>query len=1206
MSANRLDGEGAIQRDRPVSFTFDGKSHTGYVGDTLASALLAAGVRLLGRSFKYHRPRGILTAGSEEPNALVELRAGARREPNTRATVAELFDGLEARSQNRWPSLAFDAGAVNSLFSRVLVAGFYYKTFMWPAAFWERLYEPAIRRAAGLGRASMEPDPDTYEKAYSFCDVLVVGAGPAGLAAALSAGRAGARVIVCEEDFLVGGRLNSESRNIDGESGALWSRQVLTELQSLPEVRVMSRTTVFGAYDGNSFGALERVSDHLPVPPLHQPRQRLWRIVARRTILASGAIERPIVFGGNDRPGVMLGSAVRTYVNRFRVTPGRRVALFTTCDDGWQTAFDLVRAGVDATAIIDARADVAPELMATAKRHGLRVMLSAQVVGTRGAGWFGAGGLGGIAVRDDRGRVVSVSADTLAVSGGWNPNTGLSTHLGGRPRWSDSIGAYTPGDLPGSMTVVGAAAGDFSLSGALRGGTAAGLQAAQSVGFQGTPAKAWQTDDESVASTPLWFVPASRGKAFVDFQHDVTLDDVALAAREGYRSADLLKRYTTLGMATDQGRTSNLNGHAIIAALTQRSVADLGTITSRPPYTPVAIGAFGGSHRGKDFRPFRLTASHQWAQERGATFVEAGQWLRAQWFTAAGETDWLMSVKREVTAVRNAVGVCDVSTLGKIDVQGSDAGAFLDRIYSNLISTLPVGKVRYGLMLREDGIVLDDGTVAHIEGGHYIVSTTTANAARVMQHLEHARQVLWPDLDVQLASVTEQWAQFAVAGPRSRLLLERLLADALDVSNAAFPYLACAEFVWQGRPARLFRISFSGEMAYELAVPARQGDATIRAMMAAGDSLGVVPYGTEALGVMRIEKGHVAGNELNGTTTAADLGLGKLMSKKKDFIGRVLAERVGLSAPDRPVLVGIKPVDPSARLFAGAHLLPMNVPASLENDQGFVSSVAFSPTLGHWIGLGFLTNGANRRGERIRAHDPLRSGDVEIEVANPAFYDPEGARLTYSDTDSGHRTEGARAPDPGANDALARGNSRVHTGPGNAVHVATRTNMGIAKVLARKNAIATLAQLFQTHYGIDLPNSPRRAAAQGLAVIGTGPGAWLVTHENPPNSLATSLKMLTGPSASISDQTSAYIILRLAGPKVRETLAKLVPIDVHGRSFQPGDVAETVAHHMGVILWRLDDVDGYPVFEMAVARSLAVSLRHALHDSAAEFGFTDA
>jgi sarcosine oxidase subunit alpha len=988
MSPNRIAGHGAIDRNRPISFTFDGEVFAGYQGDTLASALLAAGVRLVGRSFKYHRPRGILTAGSEEPNALVELGSGARREPNSRATVTELFEGLEARSQNRWPSLAFDLGAASSLFAPVFVAGFYYKTFMWPKAFWEKIYEPAIRRAAGLGRASLQADPDTYEKVHAFCDVLIIGAGAAGLAAALSAGRSGARVILCDEDFLSGGRLNADAREIDGARGALWAQRTHAELASMPQVQVMMRTTVFGVYDGNTYAALERVSDHVPTPAPHQPRQRFWKIIAKRAVLASGAIERPLVFSGNDRPGVMMAGAVRTYLGRFNVTPGRRIAIFTSCDDGWTTGAALSRAQVDVAAIIDARNDVRPDLLAEAKRTHTPVILGAQMLHTQGAL-----GLSAVSVHDARGRKLQIAADTLAMSGGWNPNTALSTHLGGRPRWSEAISAFVPGDLPPSMSVVGAAGGEFSLAGALNTGTAAGREAARAAGFEAPASREWQVDHEHSDANPLWIGSAARDKAFVDFQHDVTREDIALAAREGFKSAEHLKRYTTLGMATDQGKTSALNGHAIIAALTQRETADLGTIASRPPYTPVAIGALAGAHRGRDFKPVRLTAGHAWAQARGAKFVESGEWLRAQWFPLAGETDWLTSVVREVNAVRTTVGVCDVSTLGKIDVQGADAHAFLDRIYANLISTLPVGRVRYGLMLREDGIVMDDGTVARLDNDHYVVSTTTANAAKVMQHLEHARQVLWPSLDVQVASISEQWAQYAIAGPRSRLLLERLLGKTLDVSKFAFPYLACAEFSWHGRPARLFRISFSGELAYELAVPARQGEATVQAIMAAGETFGVVPYGTEALGVMRIEKGHVAGNELNGTTTAADLGLGKLLSKKKDFIGRVLASRPGLNAPDRPVLVGVIPVNRMTRLYAGAHFLSIAAQPTLENDAGFLSSVAFSPTLHTWIGLGFLSGGAARVAERILCHDPVRCADVEVTVTSPCFYDPDGERL---------------------------------------------------------------------------------------------------------------------------------------------------------------------------------------------------------------------
>jgi methylglutamate dehydrogenase subunit C len=985
---NRLAMVGLVDRSRPLSFVFDGHRHEGYAGDTLASALLANGVRLVGRSFKYHRPRGIFTAGPEEPNALVELRTGARREPNSKATAVELYDGLHAASQNRWPSLSLDLLAASQIFAPLFVGGFYYKTFMWPAAFWEKVYEPMIRRAAGLGRASGLPDPDRYESATAFCDVLVIGAGPAGLAAALAAGRSGARVILCEDDFRLGGRLLCERHQIDGRPGTGWARDVEDELASLPEVRILRRTQVFGVYDGGTYGAVERVCDHLPTPPDHQPRQRLWRIVAKRAVNAMGALERPIVFGGNDRPGVMMASAVRTYVNRFAVAPGRTVAVFTTTDDGWTTASDLAAAGVSVAAVIDPRRDVADALLQLAAKSGARLILGGAVVDVHG----GAQGVRQVGVRKGA-DTIRLDVDTLAVSGGWNPQVALTTHLGAKPRWCHELSTFLPGGLPDGMRVAGAAGGVFALASCLRTGAQAGTAAAADLGFRTAAAPAPRADDEPAGIRALWHVAGSRKKAFVDLQNDVTARDVELAHQEGFRSVEHLKRYTTLGMATDQGKTSNVNGHAMMAGLTGRTIEQTGTTVSRAPHFPVAIGALAGPHRGKHFKATRYTAGHAWALSHGATMIEAGQWLRPQWFSRPGESDWLESVTREVKTVRSAVGVCDVSTLGKIDIQGRDAGVFLDRVYINTFSTLPIGKARYGVMLREDGFVMDDGTTARFAHEHYVMSTTTANAAKVMQHLEFCHQVLWPDLDVAMASVTEQWSQYAVAGPRARELLQDVLGSAVELSNEDFPYLACAAFEMGGVPVRIFRLSFSGELAYEIAVPARYGDSLVRALMRAGEPLDVTAYGTEALGVLRIEKGHVAGAELNGQTTARDLGLGRMMSTKKDFVGRVLAGRPALVAPTRPSLVGVKPVDPSQRLRAGAHFLKRGAAAAAANDEGYVTSVAFSPHVGTWIGLGLLVGGPERIGERVRAYDPVRSADVEVEVVATVFVDPEGVRL---------------------------------------------------------------------------------------------------------------------------------------------------------------------------------------------------------------------
>ncbi len=977
---NRIPG-GQIDRARALSFVFDGRSFTGHPGDTLASALLANGVRLMGRSFKYHRPRGVFAAGSEEPNALVELGVGARREPNTRATVAELFDGLTATSQNRWPSLAFDAMGINDLLSPVFAAGFYYKTFMWPKAFWERMYEPLIRRAAGLGSLSRLDDPDVYDKGYLHCDLLVIGAGPSGLMAALAAGRAGARVIIADEDFRMGGRLNAETHGIGGQAGADWAAAVVAELASMPNVRLMSRTTVMGAFDHGVCSAVERVTDHLSAPTVGRPRQILWRIYARRTILAAGAIERPIAFPDNDRPGIMLAGALRAYANRWGVAAGRTVAVFTNNDNGLRTACDLLSKGIAVAAVIDTR----PE--------GMRIEGTRHIAGGAVTGTTGRLGLTSIDVRHPDGRVETIAADALGVSGGWNPNLGLTSHHRGRPVWDDAIAAVVPGaDAPQGMTVSGAAAGRFSTHAALATGAEQAARVLSDLGIAPCAVDLPETEDAPVRITPMWHVAGTTGRAWVDFQNDVTVKDIVLAHQENFRSVEHLKRYTTLGMATDQGKTGNVIGLAVMAELTGRTIPETGTTIYRPPHTPVTIGVLAGRSRGPEFRPTRLTPSHHWAAEQGAVFVEVGNWLRTQWLPREGETTWRQSVDREVLATRAGVGICDVTTLGKIDIQGADAGAFLDRVYANTFSTLPVGKCRYGVMLREDGIVMDDGTTARMAPDEYVMTTTTANAVSVFRHLEYCRQCLWPDLDVHLISTTEAWAQFSVAGPQARDLLAKIVDQ--DISDAAFPYMACGSVtVCGGLRARLFRISFSGELAYEIAVPARYGDGLIRALVAAGAEYGATVYGTEALGVMRVEKGHVAGNELNGQSTALNMGLGRMVSQKKDAIGVVLSRREGLVRDDGLRLVGVRPVDPAHRLVAGSHFIAMGAPAVAAHDDGWLTSVVHSPHLGHAIALGYLKNGTARTGERLRAVNLLGGTEVEVDIVSPHFIDPEGVRL---------------------------------------------------------------------------------------------------------------------------------------------------------------------------------------------------------------------
>ncbi|SDF94510.1 sarcosine oxidase subunit alpha family protein [Alloyangia pacifica] len=977
----RIPG-GLIDRSQTLTFSFNGKRYTGHPGDTLASALLANGVHLMGRSFKYHRPRGPVSAGSEDPNALVTLRSGARAEPNTRATVAELYDGLTARSQNHVGPLGFDAMAVNDLLSPVFAAGFYYKTFMWPRAFWEKLYEPMIRRAAGLGALSGEADPDSYDRGYLHCDLLVIGAGAAGLSAALTAARAGAQVVLADEDFRLGGRLLAESDPLDGGPASDWVAEVEAELRALPNVRILTRTTVFGTYDHGIFGAVERVADHLPVPGT-SVRQTLWRITAKRSVLAAGATERHIPFASNDRPGIMMAGALRAYANRWATLPVAgpqdRIAVFTNNDDGHRTALDLLAKGANLLGVIDPRAD--------APRFGdYQLFAGAQVTGTHGRL-----GLSSIEITRD-GRADWLECHALGVSGGWNPNVHLASHHRGRPVWNEELQAFVPGEGgPQGLIPAGACAGRGSTSAALGDGARAAQAALSELGISAALPRLPEAEDRPLRQTAFWHVPG-KARAWVDFQNDVTVKDIALAHKENMRPVEHLKRWTTLGMATDQGKTANVTALAVMAELTGKAIPETGTTIFRPPYTGVSLSVLGGGDTGKDFRPTRLTPTHHWAEAQGAAFVEVGPWLRAQYFPRPGETHWRESVDREAKAVRSAVGLCDVTTLGKIDVQGRDAGEFLNRVYSNMMGTLKVGRVRYGLMLREDGHLYDDGTCARMAEDHYVVTTTTGNAGLVYRNMEFARQCLWPELDVQIISTTDAWAQIAVAGPRSRELLSRIV-DGFDLSNEAFPFMACASLsVCGGLRARLFRISFSGELAYEVAVPARYGHALMQRLMAQGADLGVTPYGTEALGVLRIEKGHAAGAELNGQTTAAMIGLGMMVSGKKDSIGAVMSRREGL-AEDSRRLVGLQPVDPEAKVVPGSHLFADGTAQDMAHDQGWITSACFSPHVGSSIGLGFLEDGAARMGEVILAANPLEGSCAALRVVPPHFVDPEGERL---------------------------------------------------------------------------------------------------------------------------------------------------------------------------------------------------------------------
>jgi sarcosine oxidase subunit alpha len=970
----RIAGKGLIDRAKPVSFTFDGKPYQGFKGDTVASALLANGVKVVGRSFKYHRPRGVLTAGSEEPNAMIEVIGAANQTPNVRATMQELFEGLTTRSQNRMGSLRFDLLAVNDLMAPFLSAGFYYKTFMWPRAFWERIYEPAIRRAAGLGSLSGRHDEGHYEKAFAFCDLLIIGGGPTGLMAALTAARAGADVILADEDSRLGGRLISNGETIDGAPGLEWVAAAEAELAALPNVRIMRRTTVTGAYDDGVFAALERVALHKPARP-DVPRECFWRITARRTILASGALERPIAFPMNDRPGIMMASAVETYLHRYGVVPGQRVTLFANNDGARASARALMAAGVQVAAILDSRTNASAvedcpvylgaRITDTAGRHGLT-----RIEGHHAGGEF------------------KLETDLLAMSGGWNPTLHLTCHMNGRPRWSDEIAAFVPaeGAVPG-LTAAGSANGTFTTHGCLAAGHEAAKAALGDLGLNPGKAALPKAEGLPYAIEPLWAVEG-KGRAWLDFANDVTTKDVKQAAVEGYASVEHMKRYTTQGMAPDQGKNSNVGALAVLADATGRGIPQTGTTTFRPPYTPVSIAAMGAGGRGAGFAPQRFMTSDQASRDRGAPMIEAGLWYRPSYFPKPGETTWQESCDREVAMVRSAVGVADVSTLGKIDIQGRDAARFLDLVYTNTFSTLPVRRVRYGLMLREDGYVLDDGTTARLGENHFLMTTTTAAAGLVMRHLDFIHQTHCIDWDLRFISVTESWAQFAVAGPKSRVLLNAVL----DQPIADFPFMACGPVTVGGVKARLFRISFSGEEGYEIAVPTRFGESLFRDLVAKAETMGGGPYGMEALNVLRVEKGFITHAEIHGRTTAFDIGMEKMISPKKDCIGKAMAARPGLVGPERQQLVGLKIVVGTPPC-SGAHLFTQGDTVGREQSQGYITSFAHSDLMGACLALGFLKNGRARHGEKIRIVDHLRGLDLLAEVCDPVFHDKEGEKL---------------------------------------------------------------------------------------------------------------------------------------------------------------------------------------------------------------------
>ncbi|WP_102958690.1 sarcosine oxidase subunit alpha family protein [Mangrovicella endophytica] len=990
MTSFRIKGQGRLRDGRRIAFSFDGNRYHGVEGDTLASALLANGVHLTGRSFKYHRPRGILGAGSEEPNALVEIRRDdARRQPNIRATMQPLYDGLVAESQNRWPSLAFDIGSVNDLAARLLPAGFYYKTFMWPKSFWHKVYEPRIRAAAGLGRAPEEADPDRYANRFEHVDVLVVGGGPAGLAAALTAAENGAGVLLCEESASFGGWLKAESRAmIDGIAAIDWAEQTVARLRAMPNVRLMPRTTAFGYYAQNMVALAEQVTDHLAAPDVTLPRERLWQVRASRVILATGSIERPMVFPDNDRPGIMLAGAGRTYLNHYGVKPGGRVCVFTAHDAAYEAAIDLKRAGVEVPAIIDTRED--PGAVArTARAAGIEVLTGYEVFSVRGHKR-----IRGFRVReictghDQRG----FDCDALLMSAGFTPSVHLFSQSRGKVVFDPALQAYVPGESAQDCVSVGASAGCFDLAETLASAAAAGRQAAGTDAGEVTrPAVAGTAgwNGGMVGATPA-AGPGKFVKAFVDFQNDVTAKDIRLAVAEGFRSIEHIKRFTTNGMATDQGKTSNIHGLGIAADTLQRPMPEVGLTTFRAPFTPVTFGTIAGFAKGELFDPTRRTAIHDSAAAEGAVFEDVGNWKRA-WYFPRGRS-MHEAVRQECRTVREKGGLFDASTLGKIEVVGPDAAKFLDLIYATPLASLAVGRARYALMLNEAGFIIDDGIVARVGDNRYHVTTTTGGAPRVLNMMEDYRQTEFPELKVWLTSVTEQWAVIAVQGPQARATIAPFIEGA-DLADEALPHMSVVECRFLGVPCRLFRVSFTGEAGYEVNVPADYGRAVWDALREHGRGLGVEPYGTETMHVLRAEKGYIiVGQETDGTVTPGDAGLSWAVSKKKaDFVGKRGLERPDLNAPGRKQLVGLKPKNPLTVLEEGAQIVAdpnQSVPMTM---IGHVTSSYMSDALGRSFAMALVRDGRALKGSTL--YVPMQDQTIAVEVTDPVFFDPEGERL---------------------------------------------------------------------------------------------------------------------------------------------------------------------------------------------------------------------
>ena len=996
MSQNyRLDNIGLINRDKKISFKFNGKKYFGYEGDTLASALIANGIHLIGRSFKYHRPRGFFGAGVDEPYAIVQLYRNDETDPNCRATEQELFEGLEAKSVNCWPSVKFDIGAINNFLNRFLPAGFYYKTFMWPKSFWYRIYEPFIRRAAGFGVASTNHDKERYEHKYEHCDLLVAGSGPSGLASAYAAAKNGANVILAEDKPRFGGSLLTNEANIGNQSGKDWAEKIIAELEEMPNVILKKRSEVFGYYDHNMLVMSERVSDHLPKSEKYTPKQRLWYIRAKEVVISSGSIERPIVFGNNDTPGVVLSSAAREYLKVYGALVGKKPLIFTNNDSAYETAIEFKKNGINPI-VLDSRKNPDSEIITEAKSLGIDIKFSYVVVSAKGYKKVKSADIAKISEsKKNLDKIENINCDCICVSGFWTPTLHLASQSGNKTKFNEDIDAFVPHKSKQKETTLGSAKGVFTLEETLKSSFEAGYEISKKITNNDNKFAIPQVSEKKhTKHDKFWCVPLPEGKTykrFLDFQNDVTVSDIELALREGYRSIEHVKRYTTLGMATDQGKTSNLNGLQLVSSIENKIVPSVGHTTFRPPFTPVTIGAIVGREIGKHSKPTRKSPMHKWHAKNNAVFVDAGIWLRPRFYKRGNENLFEAS-KREAENVRKNVGVCDVTTLGKIDIKGPDSAEFLNRVYTNAWLKLPIGKARYGVMLREDGIVMDDGTTTRISQNHYHMTTTTAQAANVLSHLEYYLQIVWPNLNVNVVSVTEQWAGAAIAGPNSRNLLKKLFPE-IDVSNEGLPFMGYVEGNLFGVKARIFRISFSGELAYEVNVRSDNGNFMWEKIIEIGEEFKIQPYGTEALSTLRIEMGHVAGSELDGRTIPYDNGLEGLVSKKKDFIGKRSLNKKAFISSDRQKVVGVIPLDKKTSIPEGSHLVK-DANAKLPNPKlGHISASCWSVEYNNPFSLAILKDGKNMIGKKLYALCPLKKKSIPVEIVSSHYVDPKGERV---------------------------------------------------------------------------------------------------------------------------------------------------------------------------------------------------------------------